>query len=96
MKNLQMGEVMRLDVKEGLDGLSYEEVQLREEHKCDVVRLARLEKTSWHQKSRVLWLQEGDNNTKFFHRMANSNRRRNYVNALEVDGILYEEPGEVK
>jgi hypothetical protein len=95
-KNYQMGEVLRLDVKEGLDGLSDEELLLREEHKCEAVRLAHLEETSWHQKSRVLWLQEGDDNTKFFHRMANSNRRRNYVNGLEMDRVFYEEKEEVK
>ena len=95
-KNLQMGEILRLDVKEGLDGLTNEETILREEHKIEVVRLAHLAETSWRQKSRVLWLQEGDNNTKFFHRMANSNRRRNYMGSLEVDGVLYEEKEEVK
>jgi hypothetical protein len=87
---------LRLDVKEGLDGLSDEVVLLREEHKCEAVRLAHLEETSWHQKSRMQWLQEGDDNTKFFHRMVNSNHRRNYVNGLEVDGVFYEEKEEVK
>jgi hypothetical protein len=35
-------------------------------------------------------LREGVNNTKFFHRMANSNRRRNFVGNIEVDGLRYE------
>ena len=52
-------------------------------------KLAHLEETSWRQKSRVLWLKEGDNNTKFFHKMANSNRRRNYMKKVEVEGTVH-------
>jgi exonuclease III len=55
-KKLQMGEILRLDVKEGLYGLSNDEKNLREEHKIEVARLAHLAETSWRQKSRVLWL----------------------------------------
>ena len=43
-----------------------------------------------------MWLKEGDNNTKFFHKMANSNRRRNYIGGLEVDGVYYEEAAEMR
>ena len=39
----------------------------------------------------MLCIKEGDNNTKFFHKMANSHRRYNHLNFLEVDGVMYEE-----
>uniref|UniRef100_A0A2N9H4G3 Reverse transcriptase domain-containing protein n=1 Tax=Fagus sylvatica TaxID=28930 RepID=A0A2N9H4G3_FAGSY len=39
---------------------------------------------------------EGDNNTKFFHKMANSHQRYNYMEQVEVDGIVYEEAPEVR
>lgn len=39
-------------------------------------------------KSRVLWLREGDKCTKFFHKVANSNRRKNSIDSLLIDGIF--------
>ena len=44
----------------------------------------------------MLWLKEGDNNTKFFHKMANSHRRYHYLENLEVDGVVYEEIQDIR
>lgn len=43
---------------------------------------------SWRQESRVLWLKEGDKCTKFFHRVANSNRRSNSLKSLSINGSI--------
>uniref|UniRef100_A0A2N9J896 Endonuclease/exonuclease/phosphatase domain-containing protein n=1 Tax=Fagus sylvatica TaxID=28930 RepID=A0A2N9J896_FAGSY len=51
---------------------------------------------SWRQKSRVLWLKEGDINTKFFHKVANSHRRCKYMERLEVDGMVFEEDQDIR
>ena len=56
--------------------------------------LLSLEEISWRQKSRMLCIKEGDNNTKFFHKMANSHRRYNHLRTLEVDGVVFEEESE--
>jgi len=39
---------------------------------------------------------EGDNNTKFFHRVANSHQRYNHVGVLRINGALSSDPGEIK
>ena len=90
-KNRLMAELLALDITEGQHGLSYEEKLLRETLKAELIRLAHLAEISWRQKSRVLWLKEGDNNTKFFHKMANYHQRCNYMENLEVEGVVYKE-----
>ena len=44
-----------------------------------------MEETSLRQKSIEMWLKEGDSNTGFFHRMANSHRRRNTINKIKIN-----------
>ena len=41
----------------------------------------------WRQKSREIWLKEGDKNTRFFHKMANSHRRHNNINSLKINEV---------
>ncbi|MQL71420.1 hypothetical protein Taro_003723 [Colocasia esculenta] len=46
----------------------------------------RCEEMFWSQKARLQWLDDGDKNTKFFHAIVQSNRRRNYISRLKIDG----------
>lgn len=43
-----------------------------------------MEEISYQQKSRALWLKEGDRTTSFFHRLANSHYRYNHIGSLKV------------
>ena len=40
-------------------------------------------------------MKEADNNTRFFHWVANSHRRTNHIRGIEVDGVLYEDEADV-
>jgi len=92
--------VQKKEMKKGLSELdmiaeerplSEEENIKREDYSRSLERSTYLEKVSLRQKSMVLRLKEGDNNTKFFHRLANSHRRHNLIEILVVDGHLTDE-----
>jgi hypothetical protein len=89
-------ELQAYDDKESLTSLSLEEHILHEVCIVELESVAHLEEVSWRQKSRILWLKEGDNNTKFFHKMANSHRRYNYMDKVKVDGVVFEEESEIR
>jgi hypothetical protein len=59
-----------------------------EKAKNDLGEVALMQETSWRQKSRAIWLKEGDHKTGFFHRLANSHRRNNVISSLCIDGII--------
>ena len=44
------------------------------------------EATMWRQRAKILWLKDGDKNTKFFHSKASQRRRRNYIIRLHDAG----------
>ena len=94
-KKQLLEESKTLDAKEGDLGFSDGEKCHRANLRSQVEHLLSLEEISWRQKSRMLYIKEGDNNTKFFHKMANSHRRFNHLRTLEVDGVVFEEDSEV-
>lgn len=58
--------------------------------------LIKKEEISWRQKSRALWLKNGDKNTKFFHNVANAHRRYNNIDQLMIHEELNQEPSRIK
>ena len=51
--------------------------------KKEINDLLSREEKMWKQRSRALWLHEGDNNTSYFHSRATHRFRRNRIEALE-------------
>ena len=95
-KKYLLSELLGLDAKEELLGLSNVEESRQTQVKGDIAALVALEETFWRQKSRALYVKEGDNNTRFFHRLVNSHRIANHIKSIEVDGVLYEDGSAVQ
>jgi hypothetical protein len=52
-----------------------------------VLGLASLERCIWRQRSRFLWLKEGDYNSKFFHVKASARRRKSFIQSITVGDV---------
>jgi hypothetical protein len=89
-------EIRELDRLEEERDLDEEEKRKKLWLPMELERILLCEEISWRQKSRAIWLKEGDKNTKFFHRMANSNRRNNSIDSINVNGSLTYNPEEIK
>ena len=76
--------------------MTREEAEERVKARADFKSWALMEEISWRQKSRETWLKEGDRNTGFFHRMANSHRRRNCINSICINGRRLDKEVDIK
>ena len=83
-----MADLNELDVEAESRPLSSDEAAKKFRLVEELEKSFLQEEISWRQKSRAIWLQEGDKNTKFFHRIANSNRRSNFISSLMINGEL--------
>jgi hypothetical protein len=77
--------ILHLDVAMDSRLLSLEERALRRLLKKKLLGLASLERTLARQRSRLLWLREGDTCTRFFHGHASHRRCKNFISHLLVD-----------
>ena len=62
----------------------------------DYKKWALMEETSWRQKSREIWLREGDKNTKFLHKITNARSGRNLLTLVRVNGMTSTEVDNIK
>ena len=84
------------DKEESVRSLSMEEEEARKDTRETYKKWVLLKKASWRQKSREIWLKEGDRNTRFFHQMANAYRRRNWPARVKLNGRSLIEESEIK
>ncbi|RVW27828.1 Transposon TX1 uncharacterized 149 kDa protein [Vitis vinifera] len=95
-KDAALEELNSWDRLESCGPLSEEDRHSQRIVRDEFSHCAILEEISWRQKSRALWLKEGDSNTKFFHRMANARRRGNFISSLTVRGVRLSKEEELR
>jgi len=84
-----------MDVIEECRGLEEDERVRKIDMSREMEKTLLFEELNWRQKSRALWLKEGDKNTNFFLRVANSHRKFNQVNSLKINGEISKNPTEI-
>ena len=95
-KKSALEKVAAWDAIESERPLSPEELGTRMIALEEFKKWSLLEETSWRQKSREIWLKEGDRNTGFFHIMANSHKKSNTIERIRIGGEWLEGEGEVR
>uniref|UniRef100_A0A2N9HC19 Reverse transcriptase zinc-binding domain-containing protein n=1 Tax=Fagus sylvatica TaxID=28930 RepID=A0A2N9HC19_FAGSY len=88
-------QIQDFDFLEETRPLTEEEGVAKDHLKAELENVLLLEEIKWRQTSRATWLREGDKNTKFFHRVANSNRRFNSIDHLMVNGTVTTDQSEI-
>ncbi|PNY16050.1 ribonuclease H, partial [Trifolium pratense] len=90
IRNLQ-NDLQMLHEQNGTQNLT-DQIKDKEQELDNILEC---EETWWKQRSRELWLQHGDKNTKYFHMKANIRRNKNKIEAItDLQGQkIYEETG---
>jgi mannosylglycoprotein endo-beta-mannosidase len=79
-------ELLALEQLEEDQMLSYNQTLRKIQIKTQLLSMSEEEELYWLQRSHEKWLHEGDNNTGYFHRIANGRRRKNSILHFEDDG----------
>lgn len=94
--NAKMGGLLE-DIKEiyfkgERNWATSEESEKKVDLKLEYKKWSRLEDIRLRQKNKDKWVEEGDNNTRYFHRIVNHRIKLNYISCLKIVGELQEDP----
>lgn len=70
--------------------LSYEKLCYRTQINSELLKILDEEELYWFKRSHENWLHKGDNNTKYFHRIANGRKRKKTIFSLQDEGQTIE------
>ena len=82
-KKTILDEIAKIDANEQEGALSFDLVVQRAVRKGELEEIIMREEIHWRQKAKVKWVNDGDCNSKLFHKVANGRRYRNFIEFLE-------------
>jgi hypothetical protein len=62
------------------------QIRRKNELKAELIKILDNEELYWYKRCHENWLLKGDNNTEFFHRVANGRKRKQSIFSLQNDG----------
>ena len=74
-KDLQ-DSLAELEAQEELATLSFSQMMEKSNLLCELMGILEEEELYWFKRSHETWLHKGDNNTDYFHRIANGRKRK--------------------
>jgi mannosylglycoprotein endo-beta-mannosidase len=83
-------ELDSLEQLEESDGLSPDAMVRKTKIMVELYNIHVDEESYWHQRLHARWLLQGDQNTTYFHKIANGGKRKNTLYSLDDNGILVE------
>ena len=85
----------KLEEMEKLSCLSTENLDKKTFIHAELQKIQEEEEEYWHKRSNLNWLLKGDNNTDYFHKIANGKKRKNTIFSLQHEGESIEEDGKI-
>jgi hypothetical protein len=77
-------EIMPLEEMEEINPVNMDQIR-RNELKAELMKILDNEELYWYKRCHETWLLKGDNNTQFFHKVANGSKRKQTIFSLQND-----------
>lgn len=95
-KNILQEELLALEQAEEQNTLPSPLLDRKTFIQTELLKLLEEEELYWHKRANSNWLMRGDNNTEFFHRVANGKKRKNTIFSLVGDDGVIEGDEEIR